>query len=277
MAQKLESVGQLAAGIAHEINTPAQYVGDSIQFLAESFESIRTLVAKYREALALLLGSPEHEQLAQELRDAEEIADLAFIEGNATGAFERAADGVARIASIVSAMKDFAHPDSQVKCPADINRAIQTTLTIAHNEYKYVADVETDFGGIPQVTCHVGSINQVILNLVVNAAHAIGDAVGADGEKGRIRVRTVQENNMVCIDIVDTGPGIPESIRERIFEPFFTTKEVGKGSGQGLAIARSIVVDKHGGSLTFDSEAGKGTTFTIRLPVDGKGQQSSEK
>jgi len=269
LAQKLESVGQLASGIAHEINTPAQYVGDSIQFLAESFESISGVVAKYRQAFSQLLATPEYESIAQELKEIEEQADLAFIQENASGAFERAADGVVRIASIVSAMKDFAHPDSPVKCPADLNRAIQTTLTITHNEYKYVADVETFFGDIPLVSCHVGSINQVILNLLVNAAHAIGEVVGKNGEKGQIRISTVRECDTVRIDIEDTGAGIPESVRDRIFEPFFTTKEVGKGSGQGLAIARSIVVDKHSGSLTFITEAGKGTTFTVRLPLTG--------
>ncbi len=268
-AEKLRAIGQLAAGIAHEINTPAQYVGDSIQFLLESFESTRSLVAKYRQAVDILLTEPGHQQLAQELEEAEEAADLAYIGEHAPGAFERAADGIARIASIVSAMKEFAHPDGRAKHPADLNRAIQATLTIARNEYKYVADVETDFGELPPVSCHVGDVNQVILNLVVNAAHAIENLVGNSGEKGRILVRTIHQGKFVRITITDTGAGIPEKIRDRVFDPFFTTKEVGKGTGQGLAIAHSVVVDRHGGSLTLESEVGKGTTFTILLPIDG--------
>jgi signal transduction histidine kinase len=146
---------------------------------------------------------------------------------------------------------------------------LQTTLAIAKNEYKYVADVTTEFGDLPPVSCHAGDLNQVFLNLIVNAAHAIGDVVGQSGTKGTIRISTLTEGDMVRIDIADTGSGIPESIRRRIFDPFFTTKEVGKGTGQGLPIARDIVVAKHRGSLTFETEVGKGTTFTIRLPIDG--------
>jgi signal transduction histidine kinase len=148
-----------------------------------------------------------------------------------------------------------------------LSKALQTTLNIARNEYKYVANVTTELGDLPPVLCHVGDLNQVFLNLIVNAAHAIGDVVGQGGSKGTIRITTVREGDLVRIDIADTGSGIPEAIRHRIFDPFFTTKEVGKGSGQGLAIARSIVVTKHRGSLTFESAVGKGTTFTIRLPI----------
>jgi signal transduction histidine kinase len=164
-------------------------------------------------------------------------------------------------------MKEFAHPDQKEKVPANLNQALQTTLAIAKNEYKYVADVTTEFGDLPAVLCHVGDLNQVFLNLIVNAAHAIGDVVGKSGGKGTIRIKTAQEGNLARIDIADSGAGIPERIRQRIFEPFFTTKEVGKGTGQGLAIARSIVVTKHSGTLSFESEIGKGTTFTIRLPI----------
>jgi signal transduction histidine kinase len=152
-----------------------------------------------------------------------------------------------------------------------LNQALQTTLAVAKNEYKYVADVTTELGDLPPVLCHVGDLNQVFLNVIVNAAHAIGDVVGQGGGKGTIRITTSQEGDLVRIDIADTGAGIPEAIRPRIFDPFFTTKEVGKGTGQGLSIARSIVMTKHNGSLTFESEVGKGTTFTIRLPIGGDG------
>ncbi|MFN8546231.1 MAG: ATP-binding protein [Candidatus Binatia bacterium] len=157
--------------------------------------------------------------------------------------------------------------DSEEKLPADLNQALASTLTVARNELKYVADVETDFGDLPPVPCHLGDLNQVFLNLLVNAAHAIGDVVGTTGRKGQIGVRTAQEGGTVLIAISDTGGGIPEGIRDKIFEPFFTTKEVGRGTGQGLALARAIVVEKHGGTLTFESTLGHGTTFFIRLPV----------
>ncbi len=269
-ARKLEAVGQLAAGIAHEINTPAQYVGDSMQFLKEAFGGYGRLVGHYRRAVDVLEAAGGSETLVREIRETESDVDLPYLDENVPGSFDRCTDGISRIATIVRAMKDFAHPDQREQAPAELNQALQNTLTIAKNEYKYVADVETEFGKLPPVLCHVGDLNQVFLNLIVNAAHAIGDVVGRKGTKGRIRIRTLQEGDRARIDIADTGSGIPEAIRHRVFEPFFTTKEVGKGSGQGLAIARSIVVNKHRGSLTFQSEVGKGTTFTLRLPIGGR-------
>ena len=266
-ARKLEAVGQLASGIAHEINTPAQFVGDGVHFLKEAFEGYRQLVGQYQRAVEILKAAGGHQALISEIRETEERIDLPYLEANAPGSFESCQDGIARISTIVRAMKEFAHPDRKEKVPANLNQALQTTLAIARNEYKYVADVTTEFGDMPAVHCHVGDLNQVFLNLIVNAAHAIGDVVGQSGGKGTIRIKTSQEGKVARIDITDTGSGIPEAIRQRVFEPFFTTKEVGKGTGQGLAIARSIIVTKHGGTLTFDSEMGKGTTFTIRLPI----------
>jgi predicted ATPase/signal transduction histidine kinase len=266
-AQKLQSIGELAAGIAHEINTPAQFVGDSIEFLAGAFEQTLALVRAYHAAI----GASGHDALIAEMKQAEDAADIDYTEENAPGALVRARDGVTRIATIVRAMKEFAHPDNRQKSTADLNRAIETTLTIARNEYKYVAEVETQLGDLPLVSCHVGDLNQVFLNLIVNSAHAISDVVSKSGEKGRITVRTFNEGTKVRIEIADTGCGIAPAIRDRVFDPFFTTKEVGRGSGQGLAISRSIVVDKHGGSLTFQSEVGKGTTFIIVLPVGASG------
>ncbi|MBK7859802.1 MAG: hypothetical protein IPJ65_14505 [Archangiaceae bacterium] len=173
------------------------------------------------------------------------------------------------MATLVRSMKEFAHPGQLEKAPADLNRALSTTLTIACNEYKLVAEVETDLGELPPVMCLVGELNQAFLNLIVNAAHAIGDAVHGTERKGRIRVETRRSGESVVVRISDTGPGIPAHVRDRIFEPFFTTKEVGKGTGQGLSIARNAVVDKHGGSLTFETELGAGTTFIVRLPISG--------
>lgn len=266
-ARKLEAVGQLAAGIAHEINTPAQFVGDSLHFLADCFHDTLALLDRHEAGLAALPDSPATAALAAELAAARLDADLDYIRENADPAFARAHDGVHRIATIVGAMKEFAHPDEREKSPADLNRALENTLTIARNEYKYIADVDTDFGDIPLVTCRLGELNQVFLNLLINAAHAIADAAGDGGDRGKISVRTRVVDDMVRIDVADTGNGIPEAIRERVFEPFFTTKAVGRGSGQGLAIARSVIVDKHGGAIDFRSEMGRGTTFTVLLPV----------
>ncbi len=276
-ARKLEAVGQLASGIAHEINTPAQYVGDGVHFLKEAFEGYRQLVSEYQRAVDVLDKAGGHEALVKAIRATEERIDLTYLEANAPGSFVSCQEGISRISSIVRAMKEFAHPGHKEKAPANLNQALQTTLAIARNEYKYVAEVTTEFGDLPPVLCHVGDLNQVFLNLIVNAAHAIADVVGRNGEKGTIAIGTWREGDLARIDISDTGAGIPAAIRPRIFEPFFTTKEVGKGTGQGLAIARSIVTTKHGGSLSFESEVGKGTTFTIRLPILSDGVDSERR
>jgi two-component system, NtrC family, sensor kinase len=266
-AQKLQAVGQLAAGIAHEINTPAQFVSDNIHFLQQSFQDLETVLSEYRQTLEILIPQSGSETAGSVVDKAEQAADLAFLRENIPSALNMACDGMAQISSIVRAMKEFAYADRGEKGLVDINHAITATLTVARNEYKYVADIETDFGTLPNVPCRAGEMNQVFLNLIINAAHAIADAVKGTGTKGRIAIRTSVEEGYARIDIADTGCGIPENIRDRIFEPFFTTKEVGRGSGQGLAIARSIVDGKHGGKLTFTSEVGKGTTFTIRIPL----------
>ncbi|MBI5831003.1 MAG: PAS domain S-box protein [Armatimonadetes bacterium] len=266
-ARKLEAVGQLAAGIAHEINTPIQYVGDSVHFLREAFEGLSQVLSAYRESARATAGEAGLAALAA----AEEEADLEFMLDNAPASLDRCFDGIDRVATIVRAMKDFAHPDQREKSPADLNKAIGSTLTIARNEYKYVAEVECSLGNLPLVSCHIGDLNQVFLNIIVNAAHAIGEAVGDSGKLGTIRVTTRREGDMVRLAIADTGHGIPDEIAGRVFDPFFTTKAVGKGSGQGLAIARSIVVEKHGGTLTFTSEVGQGTEFVIKLPIEASG------
>jgi PAS domain S-box-containing protein len=266
-SQKLESVGRLAAGIAHEINTPIQFVGDNVSFLHTAFGDLLQLCQVYRslcdKATATLLDPGD---LAR-LREAEEAADLDYLRENVPRSITATLDGARRVAHIVQAMKSFAHPDRGEKTPADLNAALRSTLTMATNELKYVAEVETELEPLPPVPCFLSDLNQVFLNLLVNAAHAIADVVSNTSSRGRIRVKSQLTGDQVLISISDTGTGIPEPIRDRIFDPFFTTKGVGKGTGQGLALARSVVVEKHGGSLSFESVVGKGTTFFVRIPL----------
>jgi two-component system, NtrC family, sensor kinase len=273
-AQKLESVGRLAAGIAHEINTPAQYVGDSVRFLQDVFQSLGDLFHHYREIVAGLPEGAVDPELLERLRAAEAAADLEFLNAEAPKAFEHTLDGIGRIADIVRAMKEFAHPDANNQALADINHAIQTTLTVAHSEYRYCASVVTHWGELPEVLCNIGELNQVFLNLIVNAAHAIQQA-GKDATLGRIEISTTLDPPFITIEIGDNGCGIPQDHLEKIFDPFFTTKDVGKGTGQGLAIARSIIVDKHAGSIEVHSTPGVGSRFVLRLPVGGRNSRRS--
>jgi PAS domain S-box-containing protein len=274
-AQKLESVGRLASGIAHEINTPIQFVGDNTRFVQDSFRGLQTLLSKYQELRDAAASGAVSPDVLAAVRRVEEESDCAYLLEEIPKALTQTLDGVTRVATLVRAMKDFAHPESKEKAAADLNKALLSTLAVARNELKCVADVETDLGDLPPVVCNISDLNQVFLNLLVNAAHAIGDVVKGTGKKGKIQVRTVAEGKTVLVTIADTGCGIPEGIRTKVFDPFFTTKGVGRGTGQGLAIARSVVVERHKGTLTFESEVGKGTSFYVRLPV--KSEEYSEK
>jgi PAS domain S-box-containing protein len=266
LAQKLESVGRLAAGIAHEINTPIQYVGDGVHFLRSSHGDLMQLLDAWRGALDEAAGgSPGPAQRAAELA---EKYDLEFHRAEAPKAFDRIFDGIERVANIVKAMKEFAHPDASEHSAADLNHAIRTTLVVASNEYKYVAKIVTDLGDIPFVSCNVGELNQVFLNLIVNAAHAIHDA-GKELGSGEIHISSAVDGDAVVIRVRDNGCGIPAEHLSRVYDPFFTTKEVGRGTGQGLAITRSIIVDKHAGDVSVKSTVGVGSEFTLRLPIGG--------
>jgi PAS domain S-box-containing protein len=266
-AQKLEGIGQLAAGIAHEINTPTQFVTDNITFFQDSWGAVSQLLERYRRVNRDYLEkvSPS---VAAELRAAEAKLDLDFISEEIPHAIAQSLDGARRVANIVRAMKEFSHPDSANRTGTDLNRAIESTITVARNEWKYVAEMATELDEtLPPVVCYPGELNQVILNIIVNAAHAIKDKV-KDCEKGKITICSRKRGDFAEIAIADTGMGIPEEIQSRIYEPFFTTKEVGQGTGQGLALAYSVIVNKHQGKLWFETEKGKGTTFFVQLPLE---------
>lgn len=267
-AQKLEAVGQLAAGIAHEINTPAQFVNDNTRFLQEAFEDYDRLLKHYQRLLQMAEGGVINKEPIDKVKKVTKEINLEYLREEIPQAIEQSQEGLKRITKIVRAMKEFSHPGSREKIPTDINHAIETTIDVCRNEWKYYAEMETDLApDLPQVPCLPDEINQVFLNLIVNASHAIADVVGNSGKMGVIRITTRQDDDWVEIAISDTGCGIPEKIQKRIFDPFFTTKEVGKGTGQGLAIVYSAVVDKHGGTIALDSKQGEGATFTIRLPI----------
>lgn len=268
-AQKLESVGRLASGIAHELNTPIQFVGDSVHFVRDVVGDLFALIDKLKAVQRSVLEGAPSAEAAAEAAEAEKQADLAYLVENVPRALDRSAEGLERVAEIVASMKHFAHPNQQEMSSLDLNHAVRSCLTIARNEYKYVADLETRFGDLPLVVCHPGDVHQAVLNILVNAAHAIGDAVRGTDRKGRITIRTAREGDSAVVEIGDTGGGIPLEIRDRVFDPFFTTKEVGKGTGQGLSLARHIVVEKHGGDLKFETKTGEGTTFVVRLPIGG--------
>jgi signal transduction histidine kinase len=265
-ARKMEAIGQLAAGIAHEINTPTQFIGDNLAFLKDAFGSL--LHATELTSRVLSAAKATAEVLPPVARSLEE-ADLPFLSANIPLAIEQSLDGVRRVAEIVGAMKDFSHPGTGQKEPTDIHKLVRNTLTVARNEWKDVADVVTEFDeSLPQVPCFPNEVRQVVLNLVVNAAHAISEVVerGISG-KGTISVCTQRSGPQAEIRISDTGTGIPKEIQHRIFEPFFTTKPVGKGTGQGLYLAYASIVKKHNGTLSCESQLGQGTTFVIGLPL----------
>ena len=277
-AQKLESVGQLAAGVAHEINTPIQYIGDNTRFLRDSFSDLTRVL----ESVSKLLTESEKGNAAQEtvngLAESARTADLQWLQEEVPRSIEQSLDGINRVATIIRAMKEFSHPGQVGKSEVDINRAIESTVTVARSEWKAAAIVETDFDtNLPAVLCVAGEINQVLLNLLINAAHAIGDAADDAGEeRGTIRFSTRLVDDLVEIRVADSGSGIPVEIQSRIFDPFFTTKEVGRGTGQGLSLARSIIVDNHDGTLSFETAPNRGTTFIIRLPLNDRAEEGND-
>lgn len=267
--RKMESIGLLAAGIAHEINTPAQFVGDNTRFLQESFEDLSNLNRQYNKLLVAVENDGNTAELVAQVKSAADKADLEYLEEEIPTAIEQSLEGIGRISRIVLAMKEFSHPGTEEKRPVDLNRIIENTITISANEWKYVASVDTDLeADLPEVNCHEQEISQVVLNMIVNAAHAIvekGTEQSAAVEK--ILISTQSIDNLVRIVIEDTGNGIDPQNQIKVFDPFFTTKDVGKGTGQGLSMAYTAIVDNHGGKIRLQSEPGSRTRFTIDLPV----------
>jgi signal transduction histidine kinase len=268
-AQTLQAIGQLAAGIAHEVNTPAQYVTDNVSFLQRAFDKLWRLLDAQSLALSAARNGDATPQSFELVDEARTAAKLDYLARQVPRAIEQSMSGLGQVSSIVKAMKEFSHPSGAEKQPFDIHDVIESTSIVAKSEWKYVADLELNFDwNLPPILLLRNEFSQVLLNLIVNAAHAIGDALpAASSEKGKIVICTKAAGAHVEIRISDTGPGIPQAVRSRVFEPFFTTKEVGRGTGQGLAIAYSVVVDKHGGTIHFETEEGRGTTFIISLPL----------
>ncbi len=269
-SQKMESIGQLAAGIAHEINTPTQYVGDNTRFIRDGFTDVNNILTNCRELIKKLDADELDMESIKKIRQQFEESDIEFLIGEIPKAIEQALEGVSRISKIVQSMRNFVHPGAVEMKAADVNKAIESTVAVAHNEWKYIADLETVFDeNLPPVPCLLDEFNQVILNMIINATHSIADVTGeGTRRKGKITISTAcTDDQWAEIRIADTGAGIPCEFQSRIFDPFFTTKEVGKGTGQGLAISHNVIVKKHRGQLTFETESGRGTTFIIRLPL----------
>ena len=272
--QRMASIGRLSSGIAHEINTPIQYIGDNMQFFKDSFKDLVTLFNGCMDFIEVTRKGQVSEAAVLQIENTVKETDSEYLIEEIPRAIDQTIEGLKRVSEIASAMKKFCHPGGDERQFVDINKIIKNVVTVARNEWKYFADIVFNLDkNLPPVPCRPGEINQVLLNLVINAAHVVRDVVEKDGtEKGEIKISTGSDHGWAEIRISDTGTGIPKEIRHRIFDPFFTTKEVGRGTGQGLAISRGMIVKNYGGTLDFETESGKGTTMTVRLPLGDKNE-----
>lgn len=271
-SQKLEAIGTLASGIAHEINTPSQFIMDNTAFLRDSFDTISDFISRLIDRL-----ENDGDSVPSFIREQYETHDLDFLLSEIPNSFKDTFEGIHRVKKIVGAMKDFAHSEQQEMVLADLNKAVETTITISKNSWKYHAEIQKELDPeLPHITCSIDDIKQVILNLIVNAADAVAEKrekmieEGGSPDMGTITIATETADDTVCLSVSDTGTGITPEVQEKIFEPFFTTKEVGTGSGQGLAITYDIIYEKHGGSIKIDSTPGEGTTFSVFLPRENR-------
>jgi len=274
-AQKLEALGTMAGGVAHEINTPIQYIGDNINYLRDGMDDVVSILRAYRGLADHVGADGEAAKAFERVRRLESDVDLDFLMGEIPEAISQAGEGLERVSKIVQAVKQFAHPGSQEHQEFDVNQAIESTIEVARGQWKYIAELETDFtDDLPTLTGHLGEFNQIILNLIVNAAQAIEES--SKGVGGFIQVRTTFANHTLSVDVSDNGCGIPKSIQDRIFEPFFTTKNVGKGTGQGLALCYRIIHQSFKGSVDVRSNEGKGATFSLHFPIEVSRHEKQE-
>ena len=273
-AQKLESVGRLAAGIAHEINTPTQFIGTNIAFLDEAEQDIADFITQIQE-----IAEKAPQEVNAAIAKALEEMDWDYLSQEIPLAINQSYEGVKRVRSIVRAMKEFSHPGNKEKTALNLNQLINTTVTVARNEWKYVANIELNLDPeLPKIPLLADEMGQVVLNMIVNAAHAIAERPEStsEKEKGLISITTQKGKKGVELHIRDSGQGIPEEAKPRIFDPFYTTKTVGKGTGQGLTISHDVITEKHDGTITFESEQGKGTHFIITLPLDSSTEEHEQ-
>jgi two-component system NtrC family sensor kinase len=270
LATRLESLGRLSAGLAHEINSPIQYVGDNARFLSEAYQQLLGLVHRYRE----LIDSPEltDDERLTKLREAEDAVEFDYLQSEIPVAVDQTLDGIERVATIVRAMKAFSHPGAKEQAPANLGQALMATVTVTRSQVRDVADLRMELADLPPVRCSIADLNQAFLNLIINAA----DAIEETGRRGTICITTAVDGQDVVIRIGDTGTGIPDDVLPMIFVPFFTTKGVSRGTGQGLPLVRAVIEKAHGGTLQVESRPGSGTTFTIRLPVAGRPERPSD-
>ena len=269
LAQKMESIGRLAAGVAHEINTPTQFIADNTHFLRDAFARCDAVIGRFRALREVAAKQPACAQEVQAVAAAEQEAEIDYLLAEIPRCLQQTLDGLTRVTRIVRSLKEFAHPNSPDLTPADLNRVIETSIDVSRHEWKYVANVALELDAtLPHVPCVMDEFNQVMLNVIINAAHAIGDALKQrGGERGQITVRTRHEAPWAVLEIEDTGTGIAADVRDRIFEPFFTTKSSGRGTGQGLAIVHTVIVKHHHGTIDVVTEPGRGTKFVIKLPL----------
>lgn len=268
-SQKLEAIGTLSAGIAHEINTPIQFVSDNTSFISEAFSHLMDAIDCYRKLVVDCSNGLNLSEVMDKFNQISEDAALDYLKEEVPLAIQQAKEGLARVEAIVGAMKNFSYMGTTTKSLSDINDAVKNTVLVTFNEWKHFVELNMDLDpDLPQILCHISDINQVLMNLIMNSTHAVMDVVGQQSKvKGNVSIKTYTENENIVVAISDTGSGIPKKIQDQIFNPFFTTKPIGQGTGQGLSMAYSVIVEKHGGTISFDTKEGQGSTFFLSLPM----------